>query len=425
MVGYLNDANKEACYGCEACVQICPKAALTMREDDEGFRYPELNPQSCISCNLCHKVCPKENMPTRYSKDKYVFGGYIKDEKVRFESTSGGAFSAIVDAFCDVNYVIFGAETKELEVWHSYITDKSELSKFRKSKYSQSKMGDSYQEVRKFLKDGKKVLFSGTPCQIAGLRAFLRNAPQDNLLTVEVICEGVPSPLYVRKYESFLKRKLGAVISNLDYRYKGKTLLGKAKWDFQVMKINSARKSGGRWDFEMMRTTAMIKKTNRELIIEKDRWFNPFWSIWLKHLMSRPSCYECPFATIERTADISLGDLWGVHIYCPELYGENGGASLAVANTEKGKMILKKAEAQMFGHELQFKEALKYQSPMRKHIDFNPKREQFMADLKSNMGFEDINKKWADKPSVKLLWQKYIWGNRQKVWLWNLLNRCT
>lgn len=167
----------------------------------------------------------------------------------------------------------------------------------------------------------------------------------------------------------------------------------------------------------------MIKKTNRELIIEKDRWFNPFWSIWLKHLMSRPSCYECPFATTERTADISLGDLWGVHIYCPELYGENGGASLAVANTEKGKMILKKAEVQMFGHELQFEEALKYQSPMRKHIDFNPMREQFMSDLKSNIDFEDINKKWADKPSVKLLWQKYIWGNRQKVWLWNLLKK--
>lgn len=158
-------------------------------------------------------------------------------------------------------------------------------------------------------------------------------------------------------------------------------------------------------------------------VIEKDRWFNPFWSIWLKHLMSRPSCYKCPFATTERVADISLGDLWGVHLYCPELYGKNGGASLAVANTDKGRTVLQAAEAEMYGHELKFEESLKYQSPMRKHIDSNPDREQFMQDLKGSMTYEEINQKWADKPSVKLLWQKYIWGNRQKVWLWNLTHR--
>lgn len=158
-------------------------------------------------------------------------------------------------------------------------------------------------------------------------------------------------------------------------------------------------------------------------VIEKDRWFNPFWSIWLKHLMSRPSCYKCPFATTERVADISLGDLWGVHLYCPELYGKNGGASLAVANTDKGRTVLQAAEAEMYGHELKFEESLKYQSPMRKHIDSNPDREQFMQDLKGSMTYEEINQKWADKPSVRLLWQKYIWGNRQKVWLWNLTHR--
>lgn len=124
MAGYLIDKDKGKCYGCEACVQICPKSALKMEEDDEGFRYPILNKDLCVKCNLCHQVCLYENMPVRYGKDKYVFGGYIKDEEVRFESTSGGAFSAIVDTFCDDNYVIFGAESKGLLVWHSYITDK-------------------------------------------------------------------------------------------------------------------------------------------------------------------------------------------------------------------------------------------------------------------------------------------------------------
>lgn len=139
MAGYLIDKDKGKCYGCEACVQICPKSALKMEEDDEGFRYPILNKDLCVKCNLCHQVCLYENMPVRYGKDKYVFGGYIKDEEVRFESTSGGAFSAIVDTFCDDNYVIFGAESKGLLVWHSYITDKKNLAKFRKSKYPKAK----------------------------------------------------------------------------------------------------------------------------------------------------------------------------------------------------------------------------------------------------------------------------------------------
>lgn len=136
--------------------------------------------------------------------------------------------------------------------------------------------------------------------------------------------------------------------------------------------------------------------------------------------MSRPSCYECHFAKKERTADVTLGDLWGVHLYCPELYGNNGGSSVVFANTEKGKEIVLKAKELTYGHELREEDALKYQSPMRKHIDSNPLRASFMKDLQSEMTYQQINKKWAKIPSLKLLWQKYVWGNRQKVWLWNL-----
>ncbi len=140
-------------------------------------------------------------------------------------------------------------------------------------------------------------------------------------------------------------------------------------------------------------------------VLKKDRWFNPFWSIWLNHLMSRPACYKCPFAE--------------------QLYGENGGSSLAVGNTEKGTEVLKAAEQYMYGHELAFEDALKYQSPMRKHIDDNPQREAFMSDLESDMNYDQINHKWAKKPTLKLLWQKYIWGNRQKIALWNLKQKFT
>lgn len=166
-----------------------------------------------------------------------------------------------------------------------------------------------------------------------------------------------------------------------------------------------------------------ITTTDMKKVLCKDRWFNPFWSIWLKHLMSRPSCYQCPFTNKERVADITLGDLWGVHLYCPELYGNNGGASLVIGNTDMGKEIIKKAEKGMYGHSLRFEDALKYQGPMRKHIPDNPCREEFMNDLRSDMDYKTITQKWADKPSLKLLFQKYIWGNRQKVFMWNLINR--
>ena len=162
---------------------------------------------------------------------------------------------------------------------------------------------------------------------------------------------------------------------------------------------------------------------DKKKIIIKDRWFNPFWSVWLQHLMSRPSCYKCPFTTSERVADITLGDLWGVHLYCPELYGKNGGSSLVVCNTEKGKEVFKKARSQMYGHELRFEDALKYQGPMRKPIAENDKRDLFMTDLKSDMDFKNLNKKWAEPPTIKLLFQKYIWGNRQKVFVWNMIHR--
>lgn len=331
---------------------------------------------------------------------KYVFGGFIKDETIRFASTSGGAFSAIVDAYCDSDYVIFGAASSGLEVVHTYITDKNELDKFRKSKYSQSKMGSSFKDVKTFLAKGKKVLFSGTPCQIAGLKMFLETTNTDttNLLTVEVVCEGVPSPLYMKKYEEALEKRYGRKIESVDYRYTGKSIFNRGKWDFQIMKIK-------------------LVDNKKEIIV--DRWFNPFWRIWIGHLMSRPSCNECHFAKQERTADITLGDLWGVHLYCPELYGNNGGASVIFANTNKGKDIVLKAQKMMYGHELKVEEALKYQAPMRKHIEVNPQREVFMKDLMSDMSYEEINKKWAGKTSLKLLWQKYVFGNRQKIWLWN------
>lgn len=404
---------KDQCLGCEACTQICGHSALKMVEDEEGFRYPQLNPDACVGCRLCNKVCPEEEKVSKYSDSQIAFGGYALDEKVRCFSTSGGAFSCIVETWCKENYVIFGAVAEGLEVYHNYITDKTKIEDFRKSKYTQSKIGYSYVEVRKFLKEGKNVLFSGTPCQIAGLRKFLSIGKNDlsRLLTVEVVCEGVPSPLYIKKFNTYITEKYHSPIERLDYRYKD------GKYD--LSNTSSIIKRKGRWDFEVMNIRLKDGKT-----IKKDRWFNPFWKIWLNHLMNRPSCYKCPYATPERVADITLGDLWGVHLYCPDLYGSNGGSSVVVANSEKGREAMFEASKLMYGRPLEMKDVLCYQGPMRRCIPANPERGTFMQELENpSISYEEINNKWASRPGPRLLWSKYIWGNHQKIRFHYLLKK--
>lgn len=376
------------------CGGVCPCSAITMVEDEEGFRYPEINQKLCIDCGACKRICPYINMPEKNQRNPYVFGGYHKNSTIKDESTSGGAFTAISEVFCDKNYVVFGAAVKGLKVYHTYVEDKKELGRFRRSKYVQSSIGDSYKKALQFLREGKKVLFSGTPCQIAALYNYVKpTGLKENLLTVEVVCEGFPSPILLRKYCTVLKNRYHSSVRDLDYRFKDKN-----RWDFEVMKIT----------FENGK------------IIKKDRWFNPFWIFWSERIMGRPSCDSCPFRTMDRIADITLGDLWGVHKYCPELYGNNGGSSLVVCNSEKGERVFKQAEKLLYGHELAYDDALQYQRPMRVIVPANEEREGFMYDLRM-LDYKSLCKKWKPRTSWKVLFSKYVWGsNRQIVGLWKI-----
>ena len=394
MESYLITKSKGDCTGCFACASICPKKCITMIKDEEEFSYPKINENLCIHCNLCIKVCPEHVNELFQSNEQAAYGGYIKDEKIRRESTSGGAFSAIAQIFCDKNYVIYGATGNGIDVYHTSIDKVDNLHILRKSKYLQSNINDSYVRAKKDLNNNKKVLFAGTPCQIAALKKYL-NRDYVNLLTVEVICEGVPSPLYINKYLAHLNDKFNDKAIAVDYRNKDKR-----KWDFQIMKISF----------------------NQKKPYYLDRWFNPFWNLWLNHLMSRPSCYKCQYAKKERVADITLGDLWGVHIYCKDLYAKNSGSSLIVVNSQKGLKIVEQLKDIMVLRRLDLTTAIKYQSPLRKHIDYNEDRSEFISDLK-NLEYKKIIKKWYKKPSISLLFKKYIYGNRQKVSIFNFKNK--
>lgn len=191
--------DKKECCGCSACASVCPKNCITMSEDSEGFLYPHVDESVCIDCHLCERVCPMIN----HGKDREplaVYAAKNSNETIRMQSSSGGIFTLLAERVIDEGGVVFGASFNDRwEVVHDHVETKEELAKFRGSKYVQSKIGDNYRKVKLFLSEGRNVLFSGTPCQISGLKKYLRK-DYDNLLAVDFICHGVPSPGVFRTY---------------------------------------------------------------------------------------------------------------------------------------------------------------------------------------------------------------------------------
>ena len=213
--------SKTECCGCSACAQLCPQKCITMREDKLGFLYPEVNEDKCVNCGLCEKTCPVLHKPEKEQLPRKCWGGYADSEKIRKESSSGGLFTLFAESIINDGGVVFGARLSadRTSVFHDMVESIDELCLFRGSKYVQSNMNDCYTKAKEQLLLGRKVLFSGTPCQIDGLRLFLNNKNYSNLLTIEVICHGTPSPKLYKKYiqqyiEEKLKDKVKTVIAN-------------------------------------------------------------------------------------------------------------------------------------------------------------------------------------------------------------------
>ena len=332
--------DKKDCCGCHACATICAKHCITMQADEEGFLYPIVNKEACTDCGLCEKVCPVINQ-SEPRKPLKVYAAKNKNEEIRRQSSSGGIFTLLAEKVINEGGVVFGARfDEEWNVVHSWADNIEGIAAFRGSKYVQSTIGDTYREAKDFLKQGRQVLFSGTPCQIAGLKKYLRK-DYDNLLTVDVVCHGVPSPLVWRTYLDETRKQLRAE------RGVGKNTVSSSLNELPVItgisfrdKTNGWKKYGFRLCYaasEAASNSVSASATNEEKEMLQPFSDNLFMQGFLANLYLRPSCYACAARSGKSGSDISIADFWGIQNYYPE-FDDDKGVGLILVNSEKGKL---------------------------------------------------------------------------------------
>lgn len=368
---------KENCCGCTACAAICPKNCIEMKEDREGFRYPEVDEQACVECGACEKVCPILN---KTKEEKFQQEGYIiqnKDQQVLRESTAGGAFTAIAEYVLNKNGVIFGVELSEdLQAKHIYVENKSELYRFRNSKYMQSVMdetGKTQRKVKEFLDADRYVCFSGTPCQIEGLKKYLKK-DYHKLITVDVVCRAVPSPLIFRKYVEYQEHKMNQKISSVRFRdkYYG--------YKYSTMNVLTDKNQG---------------KYHKG--VESDPWLRAFFS----NICDRPSCHKCDFRKQYRVSDFTIWDCFNVGRFSKNLDNDKGATRMLI-HSEKGKEIFRDICGEYNYVQVDPEKLIEGSKEVKESVTPNDKRKEFFDDANRMNGVELYEKYFPDTLKVKL-----------------------
>lgn len=363
---------KQTCTGCHACAAKCPKQCISMVSDTEGFWYPQINEEECIDCGLCKKVCPVIT-PIKFADTfkPVAYACYNTDEKTRLASSSGGVFTLMAEAILKQGGVVFGAGFDEgFNVCHQCVENTKDLNKLRMSKYVQSKIGDTYKEAEAFLKADRMVLFTGTPCQIGGLKAYL-GKPYDYLITQDIICHGVPSPMAWEAYLDFRKKSDGGCAARrIAFRQK---------------------------DFGWKRFSVSISYGN-DTEYRQDLTQDSFMKGFLMDLYLRPSCHACVFKSVKRHSDITLADFWGIENVAPEMFDDKG-TSLVLIQSEKGKALFKSIEKNLVCQGVDLDEALKYNPAAIRPAPIPKNREAFY----NRLGKEPFDKIIHDltKPTFK------------------------
>ena len=354
---------KTKCTGCHACYSACPKNAITMRQDNMGFLYPQIDDDKCVDCGLCKASCPV--LTSQYEKREPIsYACFNKNESERMKSSSGGIFVLLASMIIQKGGVVFGAGfDKDFNVCHKFIDNENDIEQFMGSKYVQSTIGDTYKKAKEFLESDRYVLFSGTPCQIEGLKSYLKR-DFEKLYTQDIICHGVPSPKAWQKYLEYQREKHGEDISLVSFRNK------------------ESGKSRIKVSFNTEKYYAKPAK-------------DTFMLAFSKSICLRNSCYICDFKKANRNSDITIADFWGIDKVLPEI-NDNKGISLVIANTEKGKKLFDSIKEHTVSREVNLTSAVKYNPAFGKSAEKCENAEQFSQNI-DKMPFDKLVKKYVPK----------------------------
>lgn len=369
----INIADKISCCGCSACASVCPKQCINMESDDEGFLYPYVDNDTCVDCGLCEKVC-NELHPMSQRKPLQVLAAINKDEEIRLKSSSGGVFYELANKTISDGGVVFGARFDEnWQVLIDYAEDMEGVKAFMGSKYVQSRIENAYKDVRRFLIEGRKVLFSGTPCQVAGLHQFLRKQ-FDNLLTVDFICHGTPSP---KVWQMYLDEIFGCCKQIKSVSFRDKTR-GWLNFHFRI-------------EYDDNENATMLLSPASQ---------NQYMRAFLSDLILRPSCSSCAAKSGSSRSDITLADFWGIWDENSQMY-DNKGTSMIFINTDKGRFVLPSEEIVKYDKS-DYSTALKYNKVCETSVSPNSKRDLFFYQLKTTESVTQLIEKTL-KPSFMQL----------------------
>ena len=352
--------SKKNCTGCAACYSACPVHCISMKRDEEGFLYPEAS-DACIHCGLCEKVCPSFLQKPENGYAQKAVGAVTKNNDIWRRSASGGAFSEICRAWADDNTLIVGAAWDGMKVHHIGVTGFESIGPLCKSKYVSSAIEDTFIEIKDALKKGRKAIFCGCPCQVAGLKAYLRK-DYESLLTIDLICHGQGSP---NVFEACMK--------NLSNQFDDKVM----RYEFRAKR---------RWYEEDYIT--QIKTSKSEYYLKKD----PYMQLFLSQNALRPSCGEnCKYRDSRRLGDITIADLKGLASLFPDLKYTKKNWSTIVCNTQKGEDCVQKLAKTMEIRPITVDDVVKYNPLFAKQTWFSKDRDSFFADFEADAE-KSINK---------------------------------
>lgn len=351
---------KDKCTGCQACMNICPVGAIAFREDRKGFLYPDVS-EKCVGCNACKKVCPRNTGILINQSEPVVYAAFTKNKVTRKNSSSGGIFMELAKSVLEQKGIVVASRLSDdcKAVFFDSCETVDELKKFQGSKYVQSQPGLIFRQVKEKLTAGRKVLFVGVPCQVDGLKKYL-NKKYDNLLTVDIICHGAPSPKLWRDYCSHLENVYGAKVVDVSYRYK------KPNWTRFSLKA----------DFDNGKSYV------------KSKFDDPYLISFLKEISMRESCHSCEYTSTHRTGDITLADFWGYHSYDFKMRNTERGISLVLINTKKGEESFDNIKREIEFQKRTIKEAIGGNRSLKEPWKKNPMSEDFWNEYTMGGGLE-------------------------------------